>query len=67
MRNFGKKKKGFEKKKEKEEIRGKRIEWIGKWGGEYKCEEGIMESWEKGIEVMREIGEEIVKIEKNFY
>jgi amidase len=41
------------------EMRGKRIGWLGDWGGAYALEPGIADLCEAGLSVLRDLGAEV--------
>ncbi len=43
-------------------LKGKRIAWLGDWGGAYPCESGILEACEGGLEVLRSLGAEVTQL-----
>ncbi|AIJ56210.1 hypothetical protein C086_02764 [Brucella abortus F6/05-3] len=63
---FGQKHTGFATNHAPADLRGKRIAWLGNWGGAYPCEAGILERCEKGLAVLSELGAEIVPLEPPF-
>lgn len=38
------------------DLRGKRIGWLGDWGGAYPCEPGILELCRSGLRVLEDLG-----------
>ncbi|MBC2886582.1 amidase [Ochrobactrum sp. CM-21-5] len=48
------------------DLNGKRIAWLGDWGGAYPCETGILETCESSLSVLRELGAEIVPLAPPF-
>ncbi len=44
------------------DLRGKRIGWLGDWGGAYPCEAGILDACENGLAVLRDLGAEIIPL-----
>jgi amidase len=48
------------------DLRGKRIGWLGDWGGAYAMEPGILELCEAGLAVLRDLGAEVEAIAPPF-
>jgi amidase len=48
------------------DLRGKRIAWLGDWGGAYAMEPGILELCESGLAVLRDLGARVEAIAPPF-
>jgi amidase len=48
------------------DLRGKRIAWLGDWGGAYAMEAGILQLCESGLGVLRDLGAEVEAIAPPF-
>lgn len=43
-------------------LQGKRIAWLSDWGGAYPCEPGILAACESGLDVLRDLGAEVIPL-----
>ncbi len=48
------------------DMRGKRIAWLGNWGGAYQVEPGILELCEAGLQVFTDLGAQVEAIAPPF-
>ncbi|GGW36485.1 amidase [Gemmobacter lanyuensis] len=48
------------------DLRGKRIGWLGDWGGAFGCAPGILERCEAGLRVLNDLGAEVVPVAPPF-
>src|SRR5690606_29226706 len=63
---FGRSAPDFARNHAPADLRGKRIAWLGDWGGAYPCEPGILESCADGLAVLSTLGAEVVPLDPPF-